>query len=325
MRAHDLSTAVRECVSCRRCYDPHIQFCPDCLVELVNVELIPHVIDGRYRLERVLGRGGMGVTFAAADLDSQREVAVKVIRAGAIADPRAQDRLQRELQLAARLDHPQLAAVYDYGTLSDASAYVAMELVRGGSLRGEMKRVGRFSPHQAAAILSAVAGALDAAHKAGLVHRDLNPESIGLAPDVGDDAPQVKLFGFAFGRVASGPRRGEKSASLAQAKGQPLGAPAYLSPEQFRGEEPDLRSDLYSLGIIAYEMLAGRPPFGGKSPTELSRQHLAEKPRPLQPLNPEVNALLEAAVLRALEKDPQRRQQRASEFKRELMSAARLD
>src|ERR1051326_5938568 len=129
MHAYDLSTAVRECVSCHRCYDSTAQFCPDCLVELVGIELIPRLINERYRLDRVLSHGELGTVFAAADLQSGQEVAVKVIRAGVIADPRAQDRFRREAQLAMALNHPQLATLYDHGMLHDASAYTVTELI----------------------------------------------------------------------------------------------------------------------------------------------------------------------------------------------------
>jgi serine/threonine-protein kinase len=324
MPAHDLSTAVRECVSCKRCYDSHVQFCPECLVELVNIELIPRLINSRYRLERVLGHGSLDTVFAATDLTSQQEVAVKVIRASAIADPRALDRFHREAQIAIRLSHPQIAAVYDQGMLPDASAYVAMELVRGDSLRDEMKRAGRFTPARAVPILLEIAGALDAAHKAGLVHRDLKPESVALIPAPGQDRPQIKLLDFGLARIASGQRVTDSPTAKLKRRPQPLGAPAYMSPEQFRGEEVDLRSDIYSLGVIAYEMLAGRPPFSAKSVKEWGLKHLTEKARPLPPLNPEVNALLDAAIRKALEKEPLRRHQRAVEFKRELLSAAQI-
>jgi serine/threonine protein kinase len=317
MPAHDLSTVVRECVSCHRCYDHTVQFCPDCLVELVGVELIPRLINARYRLEQVLGRDNLGTLFAATDLSSNQEVAVKVIRAGAIADPRAQDRFRREAQIALGLKHPQLAAVYDYGMLQDASAYVVMELVRGETLRQELKRAGHLSPARAVELLSETAAGLDAAHKAGLVHRNLKPEKIALASAAEPSQPRVKLLEFDFARIASGQRLTEGAAK----KKVPAPRPTYFSPEQVRGEEMDLRSDIYSLGVIAYELLAGKPPFSAKSASDLGLKHLTEKPRPLRLLNPEINALLEAAVLKALEKEPPRRYQRAAEFKQDLLSA----
>ena len=335
MHAHDLSTAVRECVSCHRCYDATSQFCPDCLVELVGIELIPRLINGRYRLERVLGHGSLGTVFAATDIEAKREVAVKVIRASAIADPRAQDRFRREAQLATSLDDPHLAAVYDCGLLSDASAYTVMELVRDTTLRQELKRTGKFTPARAVALLAAVADALHLAHKSGLVHRGLKPEKIALISGSDSNQVQVKLFDFGFGMIASGPSLAQSAATsqesrkgkpnkVGPSKGRGESAVTYLSPEQVRGEEADLRADIYSLGVIAYEMLAGRPPFIASNASELGRQHLNEKPRSLRLLNTEVNALLEAAIMKALEKELLQRQQRATEFKNDLLAAIQL-
>lgn len=324
MPLHDHGTAVRECVSCKRCYDHTVQFCPDCMVELVNIELIPRLINNRYRLESVIERSDTGIVFAATDTATQQEVAVKMIRAGTIAEPRAQDRFKVEVRLAMQLQHPQIAAVYDFGVLSDASAYVVSERVLGTSLREEMKRVGKFPPRQAVAIVAQIAEALDAAHKAGLVHRDLRPENIVLLPVTGSGQLQIKVCDFGFARIPSGRRITERLAAKIKSLGQLPSTPIYMSPEQFRGGDADLRSDIYSLGVIAYEMLGGQPPFSAKSINELGMKHLTEKPPPLRPLNPEINALLEAAVMKALEKEPGRRQQRAAELKQELIAASHL-
>src|SRR5262245_4286417 len=143
MSIYDPNEIVRECVSCKRCYPSNLQFCRDCLVELRDIETIPYMIDTRYRLERVINHGGSGTIFVATN-DAGREVAIKIIRASAIAEPRAQDRFRLEAQIAFNLKHPQIAAVLDFGMLPNAYAYIVSEYVEGDSLRDEIKRRGKF-------------------------------------------------------------------------------------------------------------------------------------------------------------------------------------
>lgn len=330
MPSYESNDTVRECVSCKRCYPSSVQFCRDCLVELSSIETIPYVINQRYQLERVITHGGTGAVFAAINLigadglEGGREVAVKVIRASAVADPRAQDRFRREAQIAIDFNHPQIGAVYDFGMLLDASAYVVSEYVRGTSLRSEIKRVGKFDLEHATAIIAEVCEALDAAHKAGLVHRDLKPESVILIPALDQAHPNVKLVDFSFSKIASGREFIPGTTAKLQGQGQLPLRPTYLSPEQFRGEEADLRSDIYSVGVMTFEMLAGQPPFMGKRVGEFGVKLLNARPPSLRAINPDVNIVVEAEILRSLEKDPMNRQQRALEFRRELLNATHL-
>jgi serine/threonine-protein kinase len=323
MQSYDPNDTVRECVSCKRCYPANVQFCRECLVELTSVETIPYTINMRYKLERLISHGGSGIVFLATN-EAGQEVAIKVIRASAIADPRAQDRFRREAQLAVGFNNPQVAAVFDFGMLPDASAYVVSEYVKGDSLRQEIKRRGKFEVDDAIHIIAEVCDALDAAHKAGLVHRDLKPECIMLIPTPDMPYPKVKIVNFSYTKFGSGKEFVPGTTAKLQAQGQLPLRPTYLSPEQYLGEEADLRSDIYSLGVIAYEMLAGQPPFTAKRVGDFGVKLLNARPPSLRSFNPDVNVVIEAEIFRALEKDPSDRQQRALEFRRELLNATHL-
>src|SRR5262249_41348967 len=269
----------------------------------------------QYQLERIISRGAMGIVFAATNLESSHEVAIKILRASVMAEPRAQDRFRREAHIAAHFHHPQIVAVYDFGFLPDASAYVVSEYVKGTTLRSEMNRQGKFAVEDAAEIIAEICEALDAAHKAGLVHRDLKPESIILLPQQEQWPSQVKIVDFSFSKFASGQQFIPGTTRRLQGRGQMPLRPTYMSPEQFRGEEGDLRTDIYSLGVIAYEMLGGQPPFSATKTGDFGIKLLNSRPQPLRALNHDVNIVIEAEIFRALEKDPMNRQQRALEFR----------
>jgi pimeloyl-ACP methyl ester carboxylesterase len=262
------------------------------------------VLADRYRLESVLGSGGGGVVARARDLMLERDVAVKVI-VGAARDVRWRERVLREARAAAALNHPSIAAIHDMGE-HDGVPYLVMELVDGPSLAERPPATVR----QAVEVAAAVCNALDHAHRRGLVHRDLKPANLVMT--AGEDGPAVKLvdLGIALG---SGQERLTRTGHL-------VGTPAYLAPEQARGEPVDARTDLYALGVMLYEWVVGDPPFEGDDPMAVVAQHVHAEPSPLRERRPEVSEHLQELVLQLLAKNPAARPQTAAEVRERLIA-----
>jgi len=266
------------------------------------VEMIGREIGGRYRLTAPLGEGGMSTLWRAVDQQLDREVAVKILRPQYSADPGFAARFRQEARSVASLTHPNIVSVYDYGTDPDgATQYIVMQLVEGRDLAAILKERGRISADDAVQVAIAVASALEAAHRRGIVHRDVKPGNI-LITDDGD----VKVTDFGIARAVS-----EASMTVT---GTTLGSVHYFSPEQARGDEVTGRSDVYALGIVLYEMLTGHRPFEGDSAAGVALKRLTENPpRPMvagQPLPPG----LEAILRRALEREPDKRFPDAGSF-----------
>ena len=264
------------------------------------------LLGGRYELGRVLGRGGMAEVYEATDRVLLRPVAVKVLGEWLGGDTTFVERFRREALAAARLSHPELVAVYDTG-FEDGLHYLVMELVPGETLADALGRDGRMEPERATAIARAIARALTVAHAAGIVHRDVKPANVMLAAD-----GRIRLMDLGIARSLEG-------ADLTRTTSI-LGSPNYVSPEQARGERVDARSDLYSLGCVLYEMLAGRPPFDAESPVAVAYKHVHEEPSPPSAEAP-VPAWLDAVTLRAMAKDPAARFQTADELRAALEDA----
>jgi eukaryotic-like serine/threonine-protein kinase len=260
----------------------------------------------RYRLDSLIATGGMGSVWAAEDLLLGRQVAVKVLGL-APGDPLAAERVRREARAAAGLRHPNVACVYDYGH-QDGLDYLVMELLEGESLAGRLHRLGAPRPEDAAWIAAEVAGALDAAHRAGIVHRDVKPGNIVLTGD-----GEVKLVDF--GIAASAGQRG------APGRDGLVGTAPYLAPECALGAPADPASDVYALGVVVYEMLAGRPPFTGESVAAVAAAHVHKPPPPLATLAPGVPPAMVAVCERALAKDPADRPPSAGAFAGQLTAA----
>ncbi len=263
----------------------------------------------QYRLERELGRGGMGVVFLATDTTLDRRVAIKVIHPELASHPSIVQRFLTEARTIARLRHPNVVAVHAAGT-ADGLLYYVMDEVAGESLRQRLTREGRLPEEEVSRIVGDLAAALEAAGRAGVVHRDVKPENVLL--DEASGRAMLADFGIARGALinqgATGPNTGQ---------GVAVGTPTYMSPEQAAGEEIDRRSDLYALGVVAYEMLAGHPPFQGPNRVVVSK-HIAERPAPIERVRADCPRPLAAAVMKALEKQPAARWQTGEEFRQAL-------
>ena len=272
----------------------------------------PVMPEGKYRIEGLLGRGGMGMVYEALDLVLDRPVAIKVIRPELLPDPAARERFVHEAQTLARLTHPSIVRVFATGTLPDGGPYLVMELVYGVDLRKELDAEGRLEPHRAARILSAVCAAMESAHRDGVLHGDLKPENI-LLPEDGDeegDGVAAKVLDFGVAQAIGvdpaqpGPQGRVEPQAVASGDVPIFGTPAYMAPEQFRGQPPTPRTDVFSLGVIAYEMLIGELPFGSGSAAEVAlAQECGRRAGHLHPLPP----ALARAVTAALAIDADRR------------------
>jgi serine/threonine protein kinase len=219
----------------------------------------------RYEIEASLGQGGMGTVYRGRDLILNRPVAVKILPTEMASDEAAAARLRRGARSAARLNDPRIVSVFDAG-VADGIPYLVMELVEGHTLAEELRLRGPLSPNRAAIIAAGIAEALAAAHAAGVIHRDVKPSNVMLTN--GDD---VKVTDFGIARAAEDDTITRPSVVV--------GSAPYLAPEQARGETAGPRSDLYGLGVVLYEMLAGRPPFEAESPVAVAIKHLEEPPR----------------------------------------------
>jgi predicted ATPase len=277
---------------------------------------IGEVLDGKYRIESLLGAGGMGAVYRATHLQLERPVAVKILLSEYLDEPSMVARFQREAVAVARLRHPHIVTVHDYGVADAIGAYLVMELLEGHSLRDELAEHSRLDPLKTLALLGQVCGAIDAAHRAGVVHRDLKPENIFLERREGTlSALSAKVLDFGLAKMEAVFRSSPGRITHANAI---LGTPFYMSPEQCQGEDVDARSDVYALGCVAYEMLTGRPPFLARSVQALVYKHLGAEPSRPSSIASDISHEIEEAVLRALAKNPNDRHETAAAFARAL-------
>lgn len=309
---------MKECPACKRCFPDEINHCPQDGDATTPSLLGEPILDARYQLEQRLGQGGMGVVFKARHIFLKTAHAIKVILPDLVGnDPMLVTRFRQEALAAAAIRHPNIIAVTDFGVVRGTMPFLVMEFVSGKSLQELLADEKRMLPERALEFATAIGAGVSAAHRQNIVHRDLKPLNImtqtGLPISEG-----LKILDFGLAKIKSG----ELLGSFVQAKTSGLmGSPFYMAPEQWSDEEPDARADIYSLGIILYQMLSGDVPFKGQSIPSIMKKHLTQAPPSFRSVGVDVAPRIEAVVYHALEKDPGARLPTVDAFLAELKAA----
>jgi serine/threonine protein kinase len=308
--------AFMECRECGVTLAPSVKFCSECGARVPAAqdpatdplkETLEKSIGFQYRIDRLLGRGGMGAVYLAHELALDRDVAIKVLPPDQAGAPQYRDRFKREARIAARLNHPYIVPLHTFGEL-DGLVYFVMGFVTGESLASRLHREERLDAEEARTLLVHMADALDYAHRQGVVHRDIKPDNILI--DEASGFPMLTDFGIAKAPI------GDTQLTTA---GQFMGTPDYMSPEQVSGKhEVGPASDLYSLGIVGYQMLSGRLPFEAATPMDAMTQRLTQAPRPLRAAAPDLSDDLITAVNGCLHQEPAKRWPDAKSFRSAL-------
>lgn len=264
------------------------------------------IFDGRYRIQRIIGLGGMAVVFEAEDLLMHRTVAVKMLKEGVGDDATSVKRFINESKAVSMLSHPNIVSIYDVSVREDLK-YIVMEHIRGITLKNYMSRKGKLPVREAVSFTEQILRALDHAHSKGIIHRDIKPQNIMLLKN-----GMIKVADFGIAKLPS--------AETVTVTDKAIGTVYYISPEQASGKPNDPRSDLYSVGVMLYEMVTGTLPFSADSPVSVALMQIHNTPRPPRALCPELPLGLQQIILRAMEKDPDRRYQSAREMLRHIVA-----
>jgi serine/threonine-protein kinase len=312
------------CLRCGSKFGSRAEYCPHDGSQLVTDDdiadpLLGTVLLEQFRVDEQIGTGGMGTVYRAHQTTVGRDVAIKVLRVELARDEQAVLRFEREARLAISLDHPNLVRVFLSGRLGDGRLYIVMELLEGRSLADELDEHGPPSLERALIMTMKLCAGLGAVHAAGIVHRDIKPENVYLVRR-GRDNDFVKLVDFGIARVLEAEGLGPKTTQA----GRVFGTATYISPEAATGDETDQRSDIYSLGVLTYQLLTGELPFEGNTAGAVLMQHVHQKPPPLQTKGrgAEVPDAVARVVMRSLEKSPDARQQTLGRFLDSLAEAA---
>jgi eukaryotic-like serine/threonine-protein kinase len=268
------------------------------------------ILNNRYRLDEVIGSGGMAMVYRARDLMLERTVAVKLLREDFSGDAAFRERFRQEAMAAANLYHPNIVTIHDFG-LDNGRFFIVMENVAGNDLKSIIAKRGRMKVDEAIALMVQACAGIGYAHRAGLVHCDIKPHNILVTPDV-----RLKVADFGIARALASIQPDEKSNVV-------WGSPQYFSPEQAAGYAPSPASDVYSLGVVMYEMVTGRLPFIAATATELARMHRDTAPTPPSKVNPSIPASLDQIIMKVLSKEPSSRYRTADQMGRVLTTLNR--
>lgn len=310
---------MKECQLCKNCFADAVVTCPNDGMPTVHTISGEPVLEGKYQLECRLGQGGMGVVYKARHAYLKTQLAIKVILPDLVGnDPQLVTRFRQEALAAAAIRHQNVVSVTDYGVIDGTLPFLVMEYVEGEALHDLLAREKSLSPERAFELMSAVCAGVGAAHHQGIVHRDLKPLNIMICNDKPNLSQAVKILDFGLAKIKSGELLG--SFIQAQTTGL-MGSPYYMAPEQWADEDPDSRSDIYSLGVMLYQMLTGDVPFKGSSIPAIMKKHISDPPPTLAAAGLHVSPELEAAVLHTLQKDPEKRTQSVDLLVEELRAA----
>ncbi len=310
---------MKECQLCKKCYTDDVNTCPkDGMPTYHSISGEP-VLEGKYHLECRLGQGGMGVVYKSRHAYLKTSHAIKIILPDLVGnDPQLVTRFRQEALAAAAIRHKNVVGVSDYGVSQGTMPFLVMEFVEGESLHDLLDREKKLSPEKALDLMSAICAGVGAAHNQGIVHRDLKPLNIMICRDKSNMSEAVKILDFGLAKIKSGELLG--SFIQAQTTGL-MGSPYYMAPEQWADEEPDAQSDVYSLGVMLYQMIAGDVPFKGSSIPAIMKKHLSDEVPPLSTFGVSVSPQIELAVRHTLVKETDKRTATVEQIVEELRTA----
>jgi serine/threonine-protein kinase len=309
---------MKECPTCRTCFPDDVAYCPNDAAETTTSIAGEPILDGRYQLEKRLGQGGMGVVYKARHIFLKTSHAIKIILPDLVGnDPNLVTRFRQEALAAAAIRHQNIIAVTDFGVVRGTMPFLVMEFVQGASLQDLMADEGAMSPVRAFELMMPICAGIAAAHRQGIVHRDLKPLNVMICDEL-PISEAVKILDFGLAKIKSGELLG--SFIAAQTTGL-MGSPFYMAPEQWSDEPPDARADVYSLGVMLFQMICGEVPFKGSSIPSIMKKHLTSDVPSFKSKGVDVPHQIESVVRHALEKEASHRTQSADDFAKELREA----